>query len=304
MKDHKAVKKMALCSVAAAICMAGQGAFAHTGIRDVVKEGVAGYNAFTIGHGCNNNLAEDDPHLDVIAMSAVFPNAADPAMAKIYKLTSTGLQGEPVPDLSNDIEGVLPGVGFTNLGIGLVAGGGTLFGNFLPAMDASTLVGAHPAPLVRGYHTWAGPLPYNTPPLPEQTLSVTGLSPFKYGAVKFKTTSCAKNLIVRVAVANWCRRGAESKGLPDRVDVWMGHTTAVFNDQRTMPRSTPYDPAVEVPYWPKMIIARDLVANPLPAECNGGYDMSIEPADADIDKYLPIPKGIYPNAAPGGRFIP
>lgn len=303
MKNFKAVKKMALYSVATIIGIASSSAFAHTGIRDVVKEGVSGYNAFTIGHGCNDNI-DLGPSQDVIAMSAVFPNAADPAMAKIYKLTAAGLQGETIPDLSDDIDGILPGVGFTNLGVGLVSGGGTLFANFLPAIDSSTLVGAHATPLVRGYHTWAGPAPYSSAPLAEQVTSATGLSPFKYGAVKFKTTSCAKNLKVRIAVANWCKRGNGTADMGDRVDVWMGHTTPLFNDQRTMPRATPYNPAVESPFWPTMTIARDLVANPLDAACNGGYDLAIEPADADIDAFLPIPRAAYPAGAPGAKFFP
>ncbi|MDD5276600.1 MAG: hypothetical protein PHR16_11020 [Methylovulum sp.] len=295
MKHFKAVKKMALYSVAAVMGMAGTSAFAHTGIRDVVQENVAGYNAFTITHGCNDNV-ELGSHQDIIAMSTVFPNAADPAMAKIYKLTSTGIQGESVPDLSDDIVGVLPGVGFTKLGVGLVSGGGTLFANFLPTLDSTTAI--------RGYHTWAGPAPYSSAPLAEQVTSATGLSPFRYGAIQFQTTSCAKSLKVRIAVANWCRRGNRTKDLGDRLDVWMGHTTPVFHDQRTMPRAAPYDASVEVPYWPTMTIARDLVANPLTAACNGGYDLSIEPADADIDTFLPIPGGQYPAGAPGAKFFP
>ncbi len=295
MRNFKAVKKMALYSVATVIGIASSGAFAHTGIRDVVKEGVSGYNAFTVTHGCNDNI-DLGPSQDVIAMSAVFPNAADPALATIYKLTSTGLQGETVADLSGDIEGVLPGVGFTKLGIGLVSGGGTLFANFLPTLDANSSI--------RGYHTWAGPSPYSSAPLAEQVKSATGLSPFRYGAVQFKTTSCAKNLKVRVAVANWCKRGNGTAAMGDRVDVWMGHTTALFNDQRTMPRATPYNPAVESPFWPTMTIARDLVANPLDAACNGGYDLAIEPADADIDAFLPIPRATYPAGAPGAKFFP
>ncbi len=295
MKQFKVVNKMALYSVAAIMGVAGTNAFAHTGIRDVVKEGVAGYNAFTIGHGCNDNV-ELGPSQDVIALSAVFPNAADPALATIYKLTGTGLQGETIPDLSNDIEGVLPGVGFTQLGVRLVSGGGTLFANFLPTLDANKAV--------RGYHTWAGPKPYDSAPLAEQVTSATGLSPFRYGAIQFKATSCAKNLKVRVAVANWCKRGKGTAAMGDRVDLWMGHTTAVFNDQRTMPRATPYDPAVESPFWPTMTVARDLAANPLDAACNGGYDLAIEPADADIDAFLPIPRAAYPAGAPGAIFLP
>lgn len=297
------MKKLALFSATAVLCVAGQAAFAHTGVRSQAVEGVAGFNDFTITHGCNGNISLGD-HQDVIAMSALFPNAADPALAKVYQLNSKGIQVEELPDLSNHIQGVLPGVGFTNLGVGLVAGNNTLFGNFLPILDTDTLVGAHPAPLIRGYHTWAGPEPYNTPVLPERVASLTGLSPFRYGAVKFQITSCAKSLKVRIAVANWCKRGKKTAADDDRVDLWIGHTTAVFNDQRTMPRDTPYDPSKEVPFWPTLTINRDLVNNPLNPKCGAGYDLAIEPADADIDALLPPPRGKYPNAVPGPRFFP
>jgi len=289
------MKKIALFSAVAVLSVAGQGAFAHTGVKDKVVEGIAGYNNFTITHGCNGNVSLGD-HRDVIAMSVLFPNAADPSLAKVYKLNSAGIQTETLPDLSNDIDGVTPGVGFTKLGIGLVAGNNTLFGNFLPTLDAN---GA-----IRGFQTWAGPTPYDTPVLPERVISVTGLSPFRYGAVKFQTTSCAKSLKVRVAIANWCKKGWASRADDDRVDLWIGHTTAVFNDQRTMPRATPYDPAIEAPFWPTMTISRDLVLNPLPANCGEGYDLAIEPADADIDALLPPKHGKYPDGVPGQSFHP
>ncbi len=311
MKDFKSLKKLALYSAATVICVAGQSAFAHTGIRDKVTEGVSGYNAFTIGHGCNSNADENAPHQNVIAMSAVFPNSPDPLKAKIYKLTSTGIQADELPDLSDHIVGVSSGVGFTKLGLGLVAGGGTLFANFIPTVDGT---GA-----IRGYHTWAGTSPYNSAPLQESVISTTGLSPFKYGSIQFKPTSCAKSLKVRVAVANWCKRGPANASAPDRVDLWMGHLPAggVFTDQRTMPRALPYDAATEAPFWPTMTVYRNttgtpatattaaVAANPVPETdannnpCNGGFDLAIEPADADINQYLPIPNGPFPQGAPG-----
>ena len=329
MKDFKSVKKLALYSAATVICVAGQSAFAHTGIRDKVSEGVSGYNAFTVTHGCSTNaVAEGTPvaHANVIAMSAVFPNAADPTLAKVYQLDSKGIQIEPaLADLSDHIVGVTPGVGFTKLGAGLVTGGGTLFANIIPTVDAT---GA-----IRGYHTWAGPKPFLSPELEESLVSATGLSPFKYGAVQFNPTSCAKSLKVRVAVANWCKKGPASKTLADRLDVWIGHTTELFKDQATMPRELPYNAATEAPFWPTMTIYRNttgtpatattaaIPANPVPdTDAKGvacptvtdpvtgvvtkGFDLAIEPADADIDANLPIPNAAYPLGAPGAKYFP
>ncbi|MFA6162356.1 MAG: hypothetical protein WC685_02890 [Methylobacter sp.] len=288
MKDFKSVKKLALYSVATVMCVAGQSALAHTGIKHKVTENVAGYNAFTITHGCNGNVSLGD-HQDVIAMSAVFPNSADPLMSVVHKLDNKGNSIENLPDLSEHIKGVKPGNGFTNLGLGLVAGGGTLFANIIPTLDGS---GA-----IRGYHTWAGPTPYLSAPLQESVVSTTGLSTFKSGAIQFRNKSCAKSLKVRVAVANWCKSGSENKDADDRVDVWIGHTTPGFADPRTMPYNET-DAAAGKSYWPTMTVERNLATNPLPSGCGEGFDLAIEPADADIDAYLPIPKAAYPLGAP------
>lgn len=295
MKNSKRIKKLALYSAAAAIFVTGQNVLAHTGIRDVVLENTTVYNALTVTHGCNGNVSLGE-HQNVIAVSAVFPNAADPAMSVVTKLDpTTGALIETLPDLSNDIAGVVSGVGFTNLGLGLVQP--NLFPNFIPTIDPHTLVGAHATPLNRGFITHNGPKPYESAPLWQQVTSTTGLAPFKIGPVAFKTTSCAIGLKVRVAIANWCKRGLASYKADDRVDLWMGHTTAKFNDPLTMP----YDPTATASgsiYWPTMTIARDLVKNPLDPSCGAGYNLAIEPADADIDAYLPIPYGNPPSAAP------
>lgn len=334
MKDFKSVKKLALYTAATVICVAGQGAWAHTGIRDKVAEGVAGYNALTVTHGCaTNEVAEGTvaSRANVIAVSAVFPNAADPAKAKVYQLDSLGAPvGSALPDLSEHIVGILPGTGFTKLGLGLVAGGGTLFPNFIPAVDTS----ADPAvaPVIRGFRSWAGPKPFAGAPLEESIVSATGLAPFKYGAVQFQSTSCAKSLKVRVAIANWCKSGPATKNDADRIDVWIGHATSKFKDPLTMPYNAT-DTAAGKYFWPTMTIYRNITgspatatsaaipANPVPdndAKGNPcpsvtdpatgvvtkGFDLAIEPADADIDALLPIPNAAYPQGAPGAKYFP
>ncbi len=322
MKDIKPIKKLALYSVATVMCVAAQGAFAHTGIKDKVVENVAGYSAFTVTHGCaTNEVPEGSPvdHKNVIAVSAVFPNAADPALTKITQLDSTGAQvGSPLPDLSEHIVGIAQGTGFTKLGLGLVTGGGTLFANIIPTVDNTNPT----APAIRGFHTWAGPKPNLSAPLEESIVSATGLVPFRYGAIQFQPTSCAKSLKVRVAVANWCKSGPTSKNQADRLDVWIGHATGKFKDPLTLPYNAT-DTAAGKFYWPTMTVYRnttgtpasatsaEVPANPIPATdahgnaCpSGGFDLAIEPSDADIDANLPIPTAPYPNGAPGAKYFP
>lgn len=307
MTKSKTLGKLTVYSLATLICGVGQVAFAHTGVKDAAGEGVAGYTAFTITHGCTSNATPEGSATpavagNVIAQSVLFPNSADVQDSVVHKLGTVngvaGVETGVLPDLSKDIVGVAPNTGFTGMGIGIVAGGGTLFPNIIPTINPTTKA-------IRGYATWAGPTPFKGAELQESIVSTTGLSPFKYGAIKFQPTSCAKSLKIRVAVANWCKRGAASKKKADRLDVWIGHTTAKFVDQLTMPRNAPYNAAIEAPFWPTLTVNRNTTTNPLPAGCDPatGYDLAIEPADHDIDAYLPIPTDKYPKGAGAGKFF-
>lgn len=73
--------------------------------------------------------------------------------------------------------------------------------------------------------------------------------------------------------------------------------TTKFNDPNVMPYNQADMDSGKF-YWPTMTIARNLVTNPLPAGCGAGYNLAIEPADADIDANLPIPHGTAPTGAP------
>ncbi|MFI3119709.1 MAG: hypothetical protein QX203_06990 [Methylococcaceae bacterium] len=292
MKDFNSVKKLALYATATVICVAGQSAWAHTGIKDVVQEGVVSYNALNLSHGCNGNGdSAASASKNLIATSVVFPNAADPAMAIVTKLDpTTGVVIETLDDLSSDIQGVVPGVGFTGLGLGHVQP--NLFPNYIPKIDKNTLVGAHSTPLNRGFATHNGK-PFASAPIWQEVTSSSALAPFKVGPVAFNTTSCALSLKVRVASVNYCDRGLKSRKDPARADVWIGHMTAKFNDPVVMPYTQDELDAGKF-YWPTMTIARNLTTNPLPAGCGAGYNLAIEPADADIDANLPISYGKNP----------
>ncbi len=107
-------------------------------------------------------------------------------------------------------------------------------------------------------------------------------------------TSCVNNLEVRIAVANWCTQ--EQTG-QDRVDVWIGRLTPLFNDPEVATEPTPDDPTTPeneaIPgFWPTMTVERQ---SPLDPACGGvDYEVAVAPTDEDIDTLLPI-KGFWPK---------
>lgn len=293
MKKHTLAQQLAWLSAATAISLATQSAMAHTGIRDVVYEGVSSQNAINVTHGCvSGDDTSGTPSKDVIAVSAMFPNAADPNLAIVKKLDpTTGAVMETLPDLSGHIIGVISGVGFTNLGLNTVQP--SIFPNFIPYADKNTLVGAHSTPLKRGFGTHNG-LPYPSAPLWESVTSGQGWAPFTVGPVSFETSSCATELLVRVGTANWCLKGKRNNNDGSKADIWIGHATAKFDDPRTLP----YADESKGVYWPTMRVVRNLTTNPLPKGCGNGYKLSVEPTSEDIDAWLPMPRGKAPYGAP------
>ena len=351
MRKLKTVKTILACSVAAALGMAGSVAMAHTGVKDKVfiegvgdtggynqaAPGATAYTAFTVTHGCLTNAVAEGTagavHRNVIAVASLFPNSTKVSDALIYRYMSgstkagvagvdgTVLTGTPntLPvdspaDLSSEIVGATAGAALNNFGLGLVSP--NLFGNVMfPKIDA--------AGTTRGFAVTQGPIPkYNlwNAPLEQDIISTTGLVSFKFTVPKFNANSCVKNLVVRIAVSNWCTRGGGKPTYdPSRKDVWIGTDTGsvlysmLGPDNGVMPYSQSAlgitDPKTSSAqgngssFWPSFTVTRDLVNNPLPARCNGqSYDIAVSPSGADIDTNLTIAHGVYPNGDPGAAF--
>lgn len=339
----------ALASVAV-LASTAQLAHAHAGFKDQITEGtVKTWNAVNIGHGCASNATPEGGvafQKDVIAISTLFPNPTD-----INDVTFRGSKGSvttagaetPIANLAAHIIGATDAIA-TPIAINPVTSGGTMFVNTIPVYDEKNKV--------RGFQSWSGTSPFNGPALLESTLKFdpatgtntsVGLAPFGISGIQFNPTSCAKKLVVRVAVADWCLKGTKNNADDARVDVWIGKTTTKFNDQDVMPN------ADDKIFWPGLTVNRDLVKNPLPgtkgfdpakiADNNGiidrtvaGWDTGVkDPADAtktlksdkvscagaddydtvyieptanDIDKYLPISTAKFPKGANGAIYWP
>ncbi|MDD5754195.1 MAG: hypothetical protein PHN45_05520 [Methylococcales bacterium] len=332
---------------------------AHAGFKDQITEGtVKTWNAVSIGHGCNTNEggeANGQPHKDVIAISAIFPNSPNfsdvvirksngkPAVAEVKdkdgNITTKGVAGftageeDVLPNLANDIVGSTADTTPLKATLSVITSGGTLFANTIPVVDGKGNL--------RGWQGWgdATSAPNKGAPLLESAkkadgsdISTTGLSPFGINGFQFQPTSCAKTLKIRVAVANWCAKGASSYNDPARVDLWIGHTTPKFKDQVVMPSSDPNSI-----FWTTLTVNRDLAKNPLPGTT--GFDVTtgsvinrkdpgwdagngvksdkvscaaatdydtvyIEPSDNDIDTYMPISAAKYPKGTSGALYWP
>jgi hypothetical protein len=249
------IKKLTVYSLASVMLGAGSSALAHTGVKDSVTEGNKSFNALTIGHGCAPT--HDDPQIPVIAQGVVFPNANAQAFKLVPK--PDGSNDEVPINIANVIEGDLAGLSPRGIQ------DKNIFAKTKQVYDANENL--------RALQFTEGSL----------DVGLTGIVPFRITAPAFKAESCAKSLLVRFAVANWCNTSQDPAD-DYRVDVWIGHTTALFNDPDV----------VSTGYWPTLTVTRDLVENPLKASCGEGFDVAVQPSDTAIDTRLPI-KGFWPK---------
>lgn len=258
MRNSRKLKKLTLCALATVICGAGQSVYAHTGVKDQVDEGKSLYTAFTITHGCNNNEGTEKL-LPVAAQSALFPNNED---SQAFKIDADG--NETAINLADHIEGADGGL--IGLSPGMVQDK-NVFKKQAETVDANGRVRA---------------IVLNSGKL---DTTAVGLVPFRITAPTFKADSCAKSLKVRIAIANYCNK-TKNTDKDNRMDVWIGHMTTLFNDIGVMPHDSETSP-----YWPTLTVNR--TSDNTCAEADQ-FDIAVQPSDTDIDTYLPI-KGYWPK---------
>ncbi len=249
-------------------------AHAHAGFKDQITEGtVKTWNAVSIAHGCASNATPEGGvafQKDVIAISTIFPNPSDIKDVTFRgskgAVTTTGAEAT-LPNLAAHIVGSTDSIAST-IAISAITSGGTMFANTIPVYDEKNKV--------RGFQGWSGNSPFSGPALLQSELKFDpatgtntsqGLAPFGISAIQFNPTSCAKKLVVRVAVADWCLKGAANSADDSRVDVWIGSQTPKFNDPDVMPSAPTVANGI---YWPGLTVNRDLAKNPLPG--TKGFD--------------------------------
>lgn len=239
-----------LAACAAALLAATSGANAHTTVRSQATEGITADNALRIGHGCSTPGGETIP---VVAQSVVFPTVA-PVL--------TASDGSPVGALSTVItQGSLAG-------FGRVLQDTSVFMSQQPKVDAlgnSIGFAAHDGALA---------------------VDLVGRVPFQFAAPRFVATSCAKRLLVRVAIADVCSLAATDTVAAGKVNLWIPDNGSQYaNAGKPIGIDGIGSPAT-------LIVNRDLATNPLPPACGAGIDVTVTPSAADVDANLPI-RGVW-----------
>lgn len=251
------VKKLAAGSLATvAIFSASQSLFAHTRLQTpVILEGTRVYNSVVIGHGCHNPATHNNS-TPVIGTSVVFPDAT-------ATVSGTGADGTSVTDwLEGAGEGYSKKVYDTSL---------------FPAEGQKTNALGN----VVGF--WAG----GGNGLPG--VNYVGTVPFRTDAIRIKSSSCAKSVTFVIPIADVCQVTNTSGFSDETVNLWTpavgsqydGSGLHAYDSPATLKvvrntaglSATPISAAVE--------------ANPLPAECGTGIDVTITPTAEQINRDLP-----------------
>jgi hypothetical protein len=208
-------------------------ACAHTTVQVQAAEGTTTYNNLVIGHGCT---APGGASLPVIAQSVVFPTV-NPR----YTVTGT-MAGNPA---------VVSITTFAN--IAQLIQSRDIFSRQAEKKNA--------AGQVIGFESTEGSL----------SPDLHGLVPFRTAGITFPADSCAKSVVVQIAIADICEKNGAR-------NLWIPSVTARYPDPTVDGIGAPAN----------LTIARDLAKNPLPASCGAGYTLTVTPSAEDVDANLRI----------------
>jgi len=235
------------------LCLAAAGASAHTTVKSQATEGVRDDNALRIGHGCEDN--------EVIAQSVVFPTdapelgASDPTV-EILDLSEVIVQGS--------LAGLVGSIQDRSI--------------FERQGEKTDALGN-----VIGFFARQGRL----------DLELAGRVPFSFTAPHFVEESCAKRLLIRVAIADICKTGKQAIR-PGKVNLWIPDNGSAFASEGNAHGVD----GVGAPAT--LTVNRNLMANPPDEACGAGFDVIVTPSAAQVDRDLPIPRhwGLPPEATP------
>lgn len=238
----KRILESGLSAIALGFLMAAP-AGAHTTVKAQATEGVRDDNALRIGHGCEG----DRP---VTAQSVVFPTDA-PEL-------STSDPSAVVSDLSEVIaQGSLAGLAQS-------IQDRSLFGFQDETVDANGNV--------VGFYARKGSLSPN----------LVGRVPFQFSAPTFVEGSCARRLLIKIAIADICSAQQPILEL-HKVNLWIPDNGSRFATEGSAA-------GVEGIGGPAtLIVNRNTTSNSLPIDCGAGFDVTVNPSAQQVDRDLPIP---------------
>jgi hypothetical protein len=242
-----------LCRTLSDVLQAGLLSITPPIIREEAREGATTMHTLEIGQGCQTSSTNPDGTFKanpVIADSVIFPLTSATGAR-----SDTGSQVALTEVLAN---------ASSPIGSISVIQDKSIFRSQDLKLDGNKNV--------IGFHGLRGQLKTN----------LTGRIPFVFAAPAFNPASCAKRLLIKVAVADICKPGNRLD--VGRVNLWIPDTTSKFSDSSLIPGS---DGTAHSGLPATLIINR---TSALDAGCGAGYDVTVWPDDNQIDAYLPIPK--------------
>lgn len=229
---------------------------AHTTVKAQTTEGVRDDNALRIGHGCEGDRG-------IVAQSVVFPTDA--------------------PDITSSDPGVTIGALSDVIVQGSIAGlaqsiqDRSIFALQDEKVDANGNV--------VGFHARAGYLRPN----------LVGRVPFQFSAPTFVASSCAKRLLVQIAIADICSARPPIFD-PAKLNLWIPDNGSRFAIEGAAAG------VEEIGGAATLVVNRNLASNALPTACGAGYDVIVTPSAAQVDRDLPIP-GYWPGRGGRGHLV-
>lgn len=254
-------KKLALSSLMAALCGTSLGVLAHTTVRDQATEGTTSYNALQIGHTCavetNKVGADGNPitkQIPIIAQSVVFPTM-NPIVTRPDPNDATKTIPVNLSDVISDATGL--------------AGKADLVQDKNIFASQNEVYDSTGTNLI-GFNATRGNLQTN----------LRGLVPFRFTPPTFVASDanhCAKRLLVKIAIADICKKTFPPK--PGTANLWIPGVTTTFTHADIDGVGAPAT----------LTINRK---NALDPACGEGYDVTVTPSSEDVDAHLPI-KGYW-----------
>jgi hypothetical protein len=261
MLKAKTLTVLSAGSIATLLSVAAPAVFAHTGILSLNTPPVSGgggyVTAVTITHGCAAEGAAAADQKDPVAASAVFPIASTSVATNLSDNSN-------IADLSAYVEGAVGG-GLPGLAPALIQSHDVWENNAELSNELGNVV---------AFRWTDGRMQHD----------LYGYQPFRVTLPHILPASCVSRLRVRVAAAEYCTKG-RTVGDGNKSDIWFGIPTTLFNDPAVQPAG----------YYPTLTVNRP-ASEPLPAACGAGFEVAVQPSNADVDTYLPI-KGYWPAAS-------
>lgn len=259
-------KKLAMYSLTtAAMAAVSQGAFAHTRVQSpIILEGTRVYNNIVIGHGCHNP-ATNSNSAPLMGMSVVFPDVTATVTSKPAGSAATvaSASAGAVTDW--------------------VSGAGEGYSKKIYSKEIYSSEAQKNSPLGNPVGFWTG----GGSSVPG--LNYPALIPFKTDAVTIKPESCAKSVTFVVAISNICQLSNISGLNDETAHMW---TPAVGSNYDGVGLDGYNSPATlkvvrNTTGTPATLTSAAVAANPLPAACGEGLDITVTPTAAQMNRDMP-----------------